>query len=337
MRVYLWGFRKDAVQHWPREFEPVLTTGIPSEAPVVVHRDAVEPFQQAVTALQRPGERRPDAILYLPPGTEVPQGAWSYFDATVTEGDWQTLRELVSSPEQFQLAELAYEVPVTFLDTLDRPVTELTPEDFPLPAEARHALKASQPGWQAFLHTLDERLWVWQQLWRPAPSSPLEHPWEHWLEIPLRVGERLRAGMDRLEQVLAAFVGGCREVGLRPIEAVELRALGTAWTPTSSASGTAQADELRVLLADLRLGKPHRLRRPPRAITLAWDPGTETLTLRRLRGERQRRVTHFRIELRHGDTLLWGQDSEQEKVSVPLLELERAVQQGAKLYLLTPE
>ena len=148
-RVYLWGFRDEDVQQWPEAFtsdvELVFTTDVPSSAPVVVHGVAAERFQAVAMQQASPDGRLPDAILYLPHGMEAPSGAWTYFDATVHEGDWDTLRALLACPQQFQMAEMADDLPVAVLKQLTQPVEALAPADLPLHTVSYTAVRPVEP------------------------------------------------------------------------------------------------------------------------------------------------------------------------------------------------
>jgi hypothetical protein len=164
MKVYLWGFGEAGMPQWPPDFEPLSTTDWPSDAPVVVDSGAVARFQAALAGELPARGRRPTAILYLRRDTAVPADVYTAFGGIVEETDWESLRALLEGPERFQIAALAHELPMTWLENLACPLEALRPDDLPLPAAVRHTLATSQTGWRAFLDTLAERLWLRQQL-----------------------------------------------------------------------------------------------------------------------------------------------------------------------------
>lgn len=369
-RVYLWGFPEEDGRHWPPDLEPIHTEGWPAEAPVVVHASAAEQFQREAMDHLSPDGRLPEAILYLPRGAEAPEGAWAYFDATVQEGDWNSLLALLVCPRQFKMAEMAEELPVAFLAGLDQPVEELTPQKIPLPEEEdrRHLVECPTCR-EAFGRSLQARLRLRRQLLCPGtnqlaayvrgiPDAQVEGhlgscqvcqaqvtvlqqelaPTPVWLQVPLEpigaqvwvdvVDEEVRR---RALGVLAVLLIGCARNQLIPQIARRGRIRGAfgADELESLLSGTLEADRLKPLLEQASEGNPLLLLRPRRDLTLAWDASQQAFWIGNLHGEGKARVEEFRIEVRREDKVLWEGDSQQEKVWIPLKELERVLQSGA--------
>lgn len=357
--IYLWGFRNDDIQQWPEAFtsdvELVFTTDVPSGAPVVVHGTAAERFQTVAMRQALPDGRLPDAILYLPHGMEAPAGAWAYFDATVHAGDWDTLRALLACPQQFQMAEMADELPVTFLQRLTQPVAALAPTDLPLPEEVQNHLKACRTCWSALTTSLAARLRLRHQLLCPSVArlaayvrgtadaqverhladgcrlcqaqtavlrkelAPL------WHTVPLlRAASEGLAGvtheLQRLMRLLAVLLNGCFAQQMIPVGP---------WTRARGARGDLKAIELPHLLQHVQQGRPVKLLQSHRDFTIGWDPARQALWLGRLHDTRRRKVAQCRVEMRRGEEVLWEADSHEEKVWIPLADLEQALQSGA--------
>lgn len=357
--VYLWGFRDEDVQQWPEAFtsdvELVFTTDVPLGAPVVVHGAAAERFQTVAMPQASPDGRLPDAILYLPHGMEAPSGAWTYFDATVHEGDWDTLRALLACPQQFQMAEMADELPVAFLKQLTQPVEALAPADLPLPEEVQHHLRACRTCWGALSTSLAARLRLRHQLLCPsverlaayirgtADVQVERHLAEdcricraqaavlrkelapRWQTVPLLpAATEILAGvahdLQQLLRPLVVLINGCFAQQMHP---------AGAWTRARGASGVLEAVELPSLLQSVQQGKSIMLLRPHRDLTIGWDQQRQALWLDRLHGAGRRRVDQFRVEMCRGEEVLWEADSHQGRVWMPLPELEQALQSGA--------
>lgn len=324
--VYLWGFRAEEVGSWPADLEPVATMDWPSGAPVIVHADAAERFQAEAVQHLLPDGRLPDAILYLPHGTEAPTESWAYFDAAVAAGDWQALRALLACPRRFQLAQMADNLSVAFVWSLGDHVEELRIEQLPLPEDSRAHLAACHTCREAFSHSLEGRLWVRRKLQRE--TSTANAPVRGWLEVPLRsVAEGILAGVTgeirHVFEVLATLVSGCVEQQLIPVGAFRsFRAEGRNW----------QLNTLRSLLEGVYEGEPVRLHRSRRELTIGWDKDHKALWIDGLLGDESAPVKDFRIEVWRGETKLWDASSQQGKVWLPpeeLEKLEQALQAGA--------
>lgn len=210
-RLYLWGFTgQEALlfQRYLENVEPIRIDRLPAPeaVPVVVHAGAMQAFQDAVDAL--PDGELPDAVLYLAQGLEEPEGAATYVDQIIKEGDWSAFKELVAAPEQFRLANLAYQLPVAFIEQLEGPISDLDVERLPLP-EADRALLASSPvARHAFTRALSDRRWL---LGTIAPARPHNDSTTALLRLPLRrpptrLSERLTVVMEQFGVAFVALV-----------------------------------------------------------------------------------------------------------------------------------
>lgn len=228
-------------------------------------------------------------------------------------------------------------------------------------------LAACEPCRRAFARGLEERLFLrWMVLCPPverlaAHARGQADPWAEahlpgcaacrgevaalrqllqpatvvWLAISLvrqeaqRLTASLEAEVRRYAEGLAALVNGFFRAGLAP---------AGAWTRTRGGSGPLRPPELPELLAALKPGRPLTLIRPHRELALRWLPKENALRLEALRGEWRESVPGFRVELRHGEEVLWQAESRDGGVAIPLAELERALAAGADtLAILAPE
>lgn len=133
--LHVWGFSAEDLRAWPEDLEPLSVdpTSWPDQAPVVVHGNVWEAFQQWTNA----GKTEVDAVLYLPSDMEEPEGAWAYFDEIISaeqESLWDVFRDLAEFPQQYQLKAWADAVPNELLDKLHRPDYQLDYQALPLPA-----------------------------------------------------------------------------------------------------------------------------------------------------------------------------------------------------------
>lgn len=165
--VPVWGFEEEETRDWPPDLEPVPVPHPPGEGPVVVHGRAARRFREEAERHRRADGRLPEAVLYLPRGSEAPPEAWAYFDTTVAEGDWDALREILACPRRFEMVEMADELPASFLQELDRPVEDVPVADLPLPAQVREHLATCTACREAFHEAVWDRLWLRHQLLCP--------------------------------------------------------------------------------------------------------------------------------------------------------------------------
>ena len=171
--VFLWGFDEHDLRSWPPDLVPTPAPAWPQEGPVLVHSRALEAFQAEALMHPLPDGRLPQAILYLPAGSQPPVEAWAYFDATVHEGEWDMLRGLLACPRLFEMEEAAENLPAAFLAELARPIRQLNSAELPLPEETREHLARCVTCRHAFDRSVEARLRrLGQGLWRDAEAAP---------------------------------------------------------------------------------------------------------------------------------------------------------------------
>jgi len=357
-KIYLWGFEDPELKAWPQDLQPVLSTDWPPDAPVVVHGRAIERFQTEALAHRSRDGRLPAAILYLPADSQPPAGAWAYFDATVQEGDWDALRRLLACPRLIEAEEAAEDLSAAFLAELARPISQLRPEELPLPAELRKHLATCSACRQAFDRAVEARVRWRRQLFCPAVeqltayvrgaadprvtehvstcrfcqaevSALQRQPASVWLELELRrLAEQAR---DRVVEATRFFGQTGAEALARLVNALQ----GAGLTPAGAhvrrlAVGSQHHSwSLDGLLAQLRSEGGLCLARTPRELKLSWDEAAQALCLSSLREEKQQTIEDFRIEVRKGEVVLWQGESEAGSLSIPLADLTEALEAGA--------
>jgi hypothetical protein len=146
----------------------------------------------------------------------------------------------------------------------------------------------------------------------------------------VQIAEMQAAQEQRRQTVLAAFLNGLFGAQLRAREPLPL-------TRQRSEGGEVTAEDILALLD--RLQKGATFVRPHRQLTLQLEEspqGDMLLTVTDLLGELANKVNDFRLTLRRGEETLWGADSVDGKVSLPLTALEKMLEEGdVQLVILT--
>jgi hypothetical protein len=164
--VYVYGFEPDELENWqsdyglrPMKLEPGVFGMLSEETPVVAHARAAT---EITYAFETEGILS-DIILYLPPGSSAPTGA--YYEAAVSEGELPGLASMLGHPQQFRMQRLAEDVP---LSLLARPVQTLDLQSLGLPeADAVH-LRTCPTCPSILREALRERASLYQRLSCPG-------------------------------------------------------------------------------------------------------------------------------------------------------------------------
>jgi hypothetical protein len=173
MKILTWGFPDEEFVRWPEDLQAEPVSKLPREEPVLVHANAVESFKQAAQESYLPDGRMQRAILYVPHGMEVPKETAFFFDETIWESQWQDLRQAVSHPQKYEMAEWAEEVPVTSLEDVLEILDEVQIEsswfeNLPIPDDVIEHLLHCLICQKAFTQVLDGRLrWRYQIMCPP--------------------------------------------------------------------------------------------------------------------------------------------------------------------------
>jgi len=254
----------------------------------------------------------------------VSDEAWEYYDGVVSDEDWERLDALLECPHVLDAELAAADVRAHFLRDLKRPVTELRVGEILFgdsewnrsESEMRQHLATCVTCRAAFNEALEWRMNLRGQLLRPV--------WQEWLTAKMVVqvaGEQAvqeRRRQTALAALLTALLG--TQLRARTIQLMGER-------------GAVTVDDIPDLLAQLQEGATFV--RPHRELKLQLSDGQ--LMFDSLRGEYAEEVRNFRLELRRGEETLWGANSVEGKVSLPLTELEQALAAGAdQLLILTP-
>jgi hypothetical protein len=168
--------------------------------------------------------------------------------------------------------------------------------------------------------------------WRIELSGGLlQTALKEWLPaIVVQIAELQAAQEQRRQTVLAAVLNGLMGAQLRACKPLPL-------VGTRGESSLVTADDIPALLARLREGATFV--RPHRQLTLQLKEspqGDMLLTVTDLLGELANKVNDFRLTLRRGEETLWGADSVDGKVSLPLTALEKMLEEGdVQLVILT--
>lgn len=183
--VLVYGFEEEERNRWPVDLHamPLPQLDRLPETPVVIHLRAFEAFREEALRLGARFGRMPWAILYLPPGGEIPQEAWSYVDAVVKAEDWETLRRLLRCPRRFESAEWAEEIPGDRLFALSDPPTVEEIKGLPLPVEIREHLSHCMACQESFAEALRARRRM-ARMFCPSPErlrAYLEGRGERWI------------------------------------------------------------------------------------------------------------------------------------------------------------
>lgn len=357
-KVYLWGFEDQELRAWPPDLQPVRSPRWPQDGPVVVHSRAVEAFQAEALAHPLPDGRLPEAVLYLPTGSQPPAEAWAFFDATMQEKDWDALRRLLLCPRLYEMEEMAEELPASFLADLVRPVRQLRAEKLPLPTEAREHLASCGVCRQAFDRAVEARLRLRRQLLCPSAEQLMAYlrgepdfqVAEHlrmcrlcqaevsvlqrtlapaWLKLTLtrlseeiwtRLAEVTHSYGQKGTEALAVLMNGLRRAGMVPAGARIGRVI----------AGGQQQWALDTLLELLRSEGGLQLARTPRELRLFWDAEAQAICLDSLSAGGSRAVEAFRVEICKGEVVLWQGDSQEGRLAIPVADLTRALEEGAE-------
>jgi hypothetical protein len=322
-------------------------TALPDRAPeelLIVGAAAFGEFVQwAERRTQEDGIQPRPVLLYGGQVDNLPDEGWEYYDGVVSDEDWERLDALLECPHVLDAELAAADVRAHFLRDLKRPVTELRvgeilfgDSEWNRPeSEMRQHLATCVTCRAAFNEALEWRMNLRGQLleW-PAPKMVVqvageqavqERPvWQEWLAAKMVVkmaGEQ--AVQERRRQTALAAL-------LTALLAAQLRARTI---QLMGERGAVTVDDIPDLLAQLQEGATFV--RPHRELKLQLSDGQ--LMFDSLRGEYAEEVRNFRLELRRGEETLWGANSVEGKVSLPLTELEQALAAGAdQLLILTP-
>jgi len=359
--VHTWGFDRAPEVIWPPDLQPIPLGPEPwPEGPVVVHAADAQAFAAAAAARPLPNGRLPEAILYRPPGIVVDAETDGYFDAEVLAEDWDALRRLLACPQQIVQAELAEELPLRFLQELDRPIAEVATAELPLAAAARAHLAECAVCRLAFDRAVEERLRQRRLLLCPdtgrlaayARGAPDAQVQKHlltcracqaevavlserprptaqpWLNIPLLPPPAMEPGQPTIFVILAALVQGAAR-GQLTVSGARLTRRGG--REALSASEVAEA------LAQIGRQGQIKLVRPHRDLVVGWDAEEQAIWLGRLHGAGMRSVAAFRVEVRRGEQVLWQGESHEGRTTIPIAALEEALHAGADQVVILEE
>jgi hypothetical protein len=334
-KLLAWGFTPSDLEevqaHVPEAEVSPLTTSPEGalEGPLLVNAAKVDEFVQwAEERTLKDGIQPGPVLLHLPAGVPAPDEAWEYCDGMVSDDDWSRLETLLECPHVLDAESAAADVRAPFLGNLRRPVAGLRMAEIPFgdsewdrpDSEIRQHLATCVTCRAAFNESIELRLALRRQLLRPA--------WQEWVTMVVQYAAIEQVAQEQRQQmVIAALLTALNRAQLRA-RAGRLRGEGEA----------VKADDIPDLLAQLQRGETFV--RPHRELKLQLEErpqGISLLTMTALRGDFGSEVGNFRLELRRGEETLWGADSVEGKVSLPLTELERALTDGAdQLVILTP-
>lgn len=303
-------------------------TALPDRAPeelLIVGAAAFGEFVQwAERRTQEDGIQPRPVLLYGGQVDNLPDEGWEYYDGVVSDEDWERLDALLECPHVLDAELAAADVRAHFLRDLKRPVTELRVGEIPFgdsewnrpESEMRQHLATCVTCRAAFNEALEWRMNLRGQLLRPV--------WQEWLaaKMVVQVAGEQAVQERRRQTALAALLTALLAAQLR---ARTIQLMGE--------RGAVTVDDIPDLLAQLQEGATFV--RPHRELKLQLSDGQ--LMFDSLRGEYAEEVRNFRLELRRGEETLWGANSVEGKVSLPLTELEQALAAGAdQLLILTP-
>jgi hypothetical protein len=327
-KLLAWGFAPrelEEVKACVTEAEVAMLTTLPERAPelpLLVSAAKVSEFVQwAEARTMEDGIQPKPVLLYRPAGMPEPDAAWGYCDGVVSDDDWSRLETLLECPHVLDAELAAADVPARFLRNLTCPVTKLPVAKIPFgdpewdhaDSEIRQHLATCVTCRAAFNAALEWRMALREQMLRPEPKR------QKWIVMqftPIAPPEQQQ------QWVLAALLAALVAAQMRP-RAKRLLGEGKA----------VKADDLPDLLSQLPEGMAFV--RPYRELSLQLTD--DRLVFDSLRGDLGRRVKNFRLELRRGEETLWGADSVEGRVSLPLTDLEQAFIDGAdQLVILTP-
>lgn len=225
--VLVYGFEKEELNTWPADLHAVSLPQLDHlpGTPLVVHARAFEAFREEALKLGARFGRMPGAILYLPPGMEIPQEAWSYVDAVAEAEDWETLRELLRCPRRFESAEWTEEIPGDRLFVLPDPPSVEEIRTLPLPAEVLEHLISCGTCQEAFTEALRVRRRMARMLC-PSPArlrTYLEGMGERWIGRHLERCAICRSEAEALFFALSLPVDALRQIAGDPERPLFLR------------------------------------------------------------------------------------------------------------------
>lgn len=370
--VYLWGFSSDSLSSWPEDLIPtdLSTPDWPTSAPVIVHGNGADEFLELAEEYPLEDGRLPDAVLYLPKGIRASVAMQSDFDATVKAGDWAALRELLTCPQQFLMAEMADKLPASFVWGLSKPVEALTPRELPLSPDVTKHLATCGTCWDAFKKSLAGRHRLQRRLLCPlterlaayvrgTPNAQVERHLQlcvgcrtqvavlksllvpnPWLKIALNFiakvqeqGAQIRDTLTTLN-TLTTLIGGTLQQGLAPAEI------------KGAARGQAEAEELEEpeqlaanLAEELEEDAIMLSQSEPRRDMTFDLEDDETLWIGDLYGSGMGDDKDFRVEVWRGNELLFesSKGKDERGVLVPLEKLLEAMRDSGQLIIKAKE